>query len=289
MVVNDVRMVQNETRFSLRVKLGAIREVVKFPVASLAWLGIQGKEEIEIMPWYYANYNQRLGPVNDAEFARLAREKIIQPDTLVWQHGMPDWKSYSEVVTILTPPEIPFGGNATGALPKEVEPSFTVPDAAMILAGHPAGLNYASFGLRAGAAVLDWLVVMGLGRILAQICGVANIDLIPLASGDLTKLVPLLEQLSMYMLADGIMRVAYYWFFMRKYEATPGKMVFGLKVVRSDGSALSHGQIIGRFFAEIVSKYFTFGFGYLMAAFDRENRAMHDQMCDTRVVKKTRT
>jgi len=92
----------------------------------------------------------------------------------------------------------------------------------------------------------------------------------------------------MYMLADGLMRIAYYWFFMRKYEATPGKMVFGLRVVRSDGSPLSHGQIVGRFFAEIVSKYFTFGFGYLMAAFDRENRAMHDQMCDTRVVKKPR-
>ena len=227
------------------------------------------------MPWYYANNNQRLGPVSDTEFARLAREKTIREDTLVWQHGMSDWKSYGEVMPALPPPEIPsaFTVNATV-------------DAAAILAAHPAELRYAGFWVRTGAAVLDWLIILGLGRILAQVFGVANIDLMPLVEGDMTRMIPLMQQLSLYVFADGAMRIAYYWFFLKKYEATPGKMVLGLKVVRSDGSPLSHGQIIGRFFAEILSKYFTLGFGYLMVAFDSENRAMHDQMCDTRVVKK---
>ena len=58
------------------------------------------------MPWYYANKNQRLGPVNDAEFERLAREKIIRENTLVWKYGMPDWKTYAEVEATLPPPDI---------------------------------------------------------------------------------------------------------------------------------------------------------------------------------------
>jgi uncharacterized RDD family membrane protein YckC len=241
------------------------------------------------MPWYYANNNQRLGPVNDTEFARLAREKIIREDTLVWQHGMPDWKNYSEVVPTLTPPGIPSEGSATSSLRGDAGAAvFANPHASVLVGELPVRLQYASFWVRAGAALIDWLVVLGLGRMLAWACGVSNINLMPLAEGNLEQLIPILQQLSLYVFADSAMRIVYYWFFLKKYEATPGKMVFGLRVVCSDGSPLSHGQIIGRFFAEIVSKYFTLGFGYLMAAFDSENRAMHDQMCNTRVVLKRR-
>ncbi len=235
------------------------------------------------MPWYYANYNQRLGPVSDTEFARLAREKIIKEDTLVWQHGMPDWKSYAEVVPTLPPPEItlPVTGVGVGA----IEPVVPVG-----VVGQPqqAGLDFAGFWVRVGAALIDFLIIYVLAIFLSKVFGVANIDLLPLVDGNLDQLMVLLKQLALFAFADTGMRIAYYWFFLNKFEATPGKMALGLKVVRSDGSKLSHGQIFGRFFAEIVSKYFTFGFGYLMVAFDAEKRAMHDQMCDTRVVKKQR-
>ena len=241
------------------------------------------------MPWYYANNNQRLGPVSDTEFARLAREKIVRDDTLVWQHGMPDWKNYAEIAPALPLPEVqPSGIEATPLQSDSVSTVLSVSKAAAILAEQPVALRYASFWERAGAALIDWLLVLGLARLLAEILHVSEIDIMPLAQGDLTQLVPLLKQLSLYVFADSAMRVAFYWFFLKKCAATPGKMIFGLEVVRGDGSKLSDGQIIGRFFAEIVSKYFTLGFGYLMAAFDNEGRAMHDQMCDTRVVKKTR-
>jgi uncharacterized RDD family membrane protein YckC len=241
------------------------------------------------MPWYYANNNQRLGPVSDSEFARLVREKIIREDTLVWRHGMADWKPYAEVVATPPPLEAPVVVEAAAKLREEVgASSFTVPDAKAVLAEHPVELCFASFWLRAGAAIIDWLVVLGVGRIIAWACGVSNLNLMPLAEGNMNQLVPLLQQLSVYVFADTAMRIAYHWFFLGKYEATPGKMVFGLRVVRRDGSRLSQGQIIGRFFAEIVSKYFTLGFGYLMVAFDSENRALHDQICDTRVVTKRR-
>jgi len=235
------------------------------------------------MPWYYANYNQRLGPVSDTEFARLAREKIIKEDTLVWQHGMPDWKSYAEVVPMLPPPDISLPVTGTGV--GTIEPTALAGVAGI---GLPQQVDYAGFWPRVGAALIDFLIIYVLALFLAKAFGVAQIDPMPLIEGNMDQLLVLLKQLALFVFVDTGMRIAYYWFFLNKFEATPGKMVLGLKVIRSDGSKLSHGQILGRFFAEIISKYFMFGFGYLMVAFDKERRATHDQMCDTRVVIKRR-
>ena len=78
--------------------------------------------------------------------------------------------------------------------------------------------------------------------------------------------------------------VAYGVFFIRRYSATPGKMALGLKLIRSDGSPLSVGRIIGRHFAEWLSNL-TLLIGYIIAAFDDERRTLHDRVCDTRVIK----
>lgn len=81
-----------------------------------------------------------------------------------------------------------------------------------------------------------------------------------------------------------LLGVAYAWFFLSRYSATPGKMLLGLKVVRADGSALSTGRIIGRHFAEWLSSL-TLVIGYVIAASDAERRTLHDRICDTRVIK----
>lgn len=80
--------------------------------------------------------------------------------------------------------------------------------------------------------------------------------------------------------------VLYTWFFLSRYEATPGKLALDLKVVRADGSKLSAGRICGRYFAEMLSSI-VLCIGYLLVAFDREeHKALHDMLCDTRVIKK---
>jgi uncharacterized RDD family membrane protein YckC len=72
--------------------------------------------------------------------------------------------------------------------------------------------------------------------------------------------------------------------FLGAYGATPGKMALGLKVVRSDGSKITYGRAFGRYWAELLSS-FTLTIGYLIAAFDGEKRALHDRICDTRVIR----
>jgi uncharacterized RDD family membrane protein YckC len=235
------------------------------------------------MPWYYANLNQRLGPVSDSEFARLAREKIIQPNTLVWQHGMPDWKSYSEIVPTLSPPEIPFGGNATPTLRNE--PSDSV-FASAIRDALPVRLIYAGFWMRAAAKLVDWLILYFVSRLLARVMGLADLDPFQLLQGSMTTLEPYIQRIMQLALLDGIARLAFYWFFLKRFAATPGKMLLGLKVISEDGTPLSHGQIVGRYFAEVLGKYFTLCIGYLVAAFDDEKRTMQDHFCHTRVVVK---
>jgi len=73
---------------------------------------------------------------------------------------------------------------------------------------------------------------------------------------------------------------------INKKGATLGKMICGLKVVNADASEeISLSKSFGRYFSKIVSAII-FNIGYLMAGFDPEKRALHDRMCNTRVVYK---
>ena len=72
---------------------------------------------------------------------------------------------------------------------------------------------------------------------------------------------------------------------IRYYGATVGKMAVGVKVIRTDGGDVSWGVSIGRYFMKFVSGIIL-AIGYIMAGFDDEKRALHDRVCDTRVVYK---
>jgi uncharacterized RDD family membrane protein YckC len=87
---------------------------------------------------------------------------------------------------------------------------------------------------------------------------------------------------------------ACYEILMLKYRSgTLGKMACGLKVIRADGRSLSWGVCFGRFFMWNVV---TSGIPYLnsilmlvtsiMLGVDDEKRALHDRVCDTRVIYK---
>ncbi len=50
------------------------------------------------MSWYYADNNERRGPIEDAAFQALVAAGTIKPDTLVWRDGLAAWVPYREVV-----------------------------------------------------------------------------------------------------------------------------------------------------------------------------------------------
>lgn len=68
---------------------------------------------------------------------------------------------------------------------------------------------------------------------------------------------------------------------------TLGKMAVGVRIVQAvDGKRISFGRATGRFFLKVmVTPMVPFGIGYLIAAFTKGKRAVHDFMADTLVIK----
>ena len=79
--------------------------------------------------------------------------------------------------------------------------------------------------------------------------------------------------------------VVYEAWFLAKRQGTPGKLALGLRVTRSDGENLTSGRSTGRAFAYLLSSLMPLAIGLVIAAFDEEKRALHDHICDTRVVR----
>lgn len=84
------------------------------------------------MSWFYAQANDPTGPISDEEFAQRVAQGIIQPTTLVWKEGMPQWVRWSELQSQATTPPPP--PTEPGAVP-------STPAAAPIpgIQGIPAG------------------------------------------------------------------------------------------------------------------------------------------------------
>jgi uncharacterized RDD family membrane protein YckC len=130
---------------------------------------------------------------------------------------------------------------------------------------------YAGFWIRVGAKFIDGIILSVVGLALGFAGSLISNNVIARS---------VLQNILSFVLGIG-----YTTYFLGAHGATPGKMACGLRVVRSDGERISYARGCGRFFAEFVSS-FILGIGYLMVAFDQEKRALHDRICDTRVVKR---
>jgi uncharacterized RDD family membrane protein YckC len=76
----------------------------------------------------------------------------------------------------------------------------------------------------------------------------------------------------------------YFTWFTGKHGGTPGKLILRLKVVGSNGAPLTYARAFSRFWGMILSLLCCY-IGVIMVAFDDEKRALHDRLCDSRVVK----
>lgn len=61
------------------------------------------------MQWYYADNNEKAGPVSTDALQALARSGRISPQTLVWRDGLADWICYTEAGLSSVPPSPPLG------------------------------------------------------------------------------------------------------------------------------------------------------------------------------------
>ena len=243
------------------------------------------------MDWYYVDSGGRVGPVNEAELDRLVREGSITGATLVWHAGMSDWQPYEKAKAAAAAPASPASG-AGEAICCECGRTFSQDD--MIRYGDswvcgdckpiffqklkegaalPGAMVYGGFWIRAGAKIIDGIIVGVTNQLLLAVLSrlIATPPENPFAFG-------------VQWLLSMVLPAAYTTFFLGKYGATVGKMACGLKVVTADGGKVSYLRGFGRHFAEFLSSIILC-IGYIMAAFDEQKRTLHDHICNTRVIK----
>jgi uncharacterized RDD family membrane protein YckC len=153
----------------------------------------------------------------------------------------------------------------------------------------PGPYGYGGFWRRFCAKFLDGLILFVIGTpinmLLALVLlGSANFFTYKLDPNSAAGIGVYLLFQGMSMLVGLALGITYSVYFIRRYQATPGKLAMGLKLVRSDGANLTVGRIIGRYFAEMISLMVLY-IGYIMAGFDQEKKSLHDLICDTRVIK----
>jgi uncharacterized RDD family membrane protein YckC len=248
------------------------------------------------MSWYYAENNERRGPIEDAAFQSLVAAGTIKSDTLVWREGFANWLPYSSAASTgsaASSSPVGIAGTASSSAVACSQCGHTFPaDETITYEGRHVCVQckplffqkvkegatvvgereYAGFGIRFGAKFLDNIIVGIASQVVGVFIGMAMPH---------SKVGPILA-----VLAGVAINATFITFFLGKYGATPGKMACKLEVIRVDGSPMTYRRAAGRYLGEVLSKLTLF-IGYLMVAFDeKEKRALHDRICDTRVVRK---
>jgi uncharacterized RDD family membrane protein YckC len=256
------------------------------------------------MNWFYVEAGRQAGPVDEAQLETLRQAGKIQNDTLVWREGMANWQRYDEVQPGAAPASTPRLATSPAAASEtaasqaacaECHRVFDTQDmirhgSAHVCAGcKPVFLQklaegvrvggvsmvYAGFWIRVGAKLLDGLIVG-----IPLMAPLIYFAIKSANEGDPARyqVIQIVLQL-VYMLGNMIYNI----YFIGKYAATPGKMICKLRVVTADGGKVGYGRATGRFFAEMLSGMVCY-IGYIMVAFDQERRALHDYICNTRVI-----
>jgi uncharacterized RDD family membrane protein YckC len=253
------------------------------------------------MNWYYVSAGKQTGPVDDAQLEALARTSQIQMDTLVWREGMAEWQPFSVVAPpgmvtspALAAPAAPTLG-ASEVVCAECHRIFprdeTIPFGTVrvcatckpvfmqkLAEGAKIGgqLHYARILARFAAVFVDWLILYAVNMGVTLLLGISLAQSIGTQPSDRVG--------AQFMaMGFGILLAATYESVMiGKFGATLGKMACKVRVVTADGEKVGYGRATGRYFAKILSAICLIG--YIMAFFDDEKRALHDRICNTRVI-----
>ncbi len=260
------------------------------------------------MEWYYSFNGQQTGPVADPELEQLVAAGVILPDTLVWHEGMAEWKPYRLAAPVgvpsfaapsAGPPGFPAAWPANQRFCSECGKSYPAGDLLQygqssvcgsckdpflrrMGGGLPAAapIHYGGFWIRVVAAFIDGLILGALGIIIHLSLGMSSRNIpddMPNFGPSLFAMVGLASSINI------LFAIIYQAFFLSKFGATPGKMALGLRVIKEDGGPISIGRAIGRYCCYWIDAL-PLMFGFIMAGFDSQKRALHDYICSTRVI-----
>jgi uncharacterized RDD family membrane protein YckC len=137
----------------------------------------------------------------------------------------------------------------------------------------------AGFWIRFLATLIDGILTSILAWIIATLIG----DQTYFRSFDIFS-----SEYGMTSTSDSIANLIYTIIFIiiftaSRYKGSPGKLVCRIEVLNTDMTQISFWKSVGRVFAYLLSTITLF-IGFMMAGWNREKKALHDMVCNTRVV-----
>jgi len=179
---------------------------------------------------------------------------------------------------------VPAAASTSGATPAAppapaagyAQPSYPVA---------PAGNRYGGFWIRVLASIIDGIIVRVVVHPIAAVFGIG----LAASWAGIGRHHGLLA-LPFLIFGGGVLGVLVVgasWLYealmvSSSYQATLGKMIFGMKVTDLHGNRLSFAHATGRYFAKWISTL-TLGIGYIMVGFTERKQGLHDMIAGTLV------
>lgn len=262
--------------------------------------------------WFYVQNQQKVGPVSKEEIRALYEQGTITGTDLVWTNGMSEWKPASQVQArfaapapaAAAPPSPPPAGADSGGMEPAIdmhEPAAAAEPAADTGRGYDVGEGlgierkfaptteheYAHFGLRLGAFIIDYLIVVPLNCLI--IFPAYFFVFAMFGTTDDYGQPALMPIGNLFALGLNLLSVAIPWLYFARQEsgikmATVGKRVVGIQVIDTDGYPVSFLRATGRYFAKIISAIPCL-IGYLFPLFTPKKQALHDMIAATVIVR----
>lgn len=252
--------------------------------------------------WHFESEGQAVGPVSPEEIQNYINTGRVTAETRVWRAGFSDWMPAGQTelaAAFQRPAPPPIGAPAYSQPSYSPPPSYApqpsyspppnyapappmYPGAAPQYGGYPAG-QFAGFWIRFGAYLIDSIiigVVMGVlfAIVIGMVAGMMNS-----ASSDDQGTAIGLATVFFYLVEFVVIGTYFTAFTASKWQATPGKRLVGIYVVRADGQRVGAGLAFGRWLSYFISSLI-FYVGFFMIGFTDQKQGLHDMICGTRVV-----
>ena len=221
---------------------------------------------------------ERFGPYSEADIRQWLRDGSLKPGELAWHAGLTDWQPAGD----LFPGEAPASGSATPMPPPP-------PQQQWVADPQP----YAGFWKRVVAYIVDVFILWIPNYIIGNLLGVTAAQMtmmhaIENANNDPAVMMAAYGVFWSAMLpALGVQSLLTWAYFAlcesSVMQATPGKLVMGIRVTDDEGRRISFLRATGRHFGKIIST-FALCIGFMMAGWTTRKQALHDMMAGTLVV-----
>jgi uncharacterized RDD family membrane protein YckC len=151
----------------------------------------------------------------------------------------------------------------------------SVPGRKEIITAFEPGILSAPFALRLGAACIDYILLIAI-PVITLLLGVFFSGATNSRTGGVSN--------STGWLLGALLCLTNFFILPAVNGQTIGKMLTGIRIVKMNGTAVSFVSILARHLLGYLLSALTLGFGFILAAFGRNGRALHDLVAGTVVV-----